>query len=377
MAMHRLPINAPIARRSFARFACTTLDGGEAKCSIFARCAATIASQSGWLNRKKNRLCASYGQPSRSPLPGITRRKRGSEVPCFLRRASPMLNFLYPTRNKPRTRTSPLLWCAAFWRISHKSRRAVSPAGVRTFLSATTPPCMRTRKRMLALRPWSAGASAPLFCLTLLPAGAGVSVLTGHNDNARTGQNTNETVLTLANVSPSTFRKLFFYEVDGYVYGQPLIVTGVTIPGKGTHNVVYVATEHDSVYAFDADSGAGSNSTALWQVSFIAPGAGITTVPSGDVNCSDLMPEIGITSTPVIDPLSATIYLEARTKEVTNSVASYVHRLHALDITSGVEKFGSPVIIQGTVAGKGDGSDNQGRIQFDPLRQMNRPAFLF
>jgi hypothetical protein len=200
--------------------------------------------------------------------------------------------------------------------------------------------------------------------------------LTGHNDNARTGQNTNETVLTLANVSSNTFRKLFTYAVDGYVYAQPLVVTGVPIPGKGTHNVVYVATEHDSVYAFDADTSARTNSTPLWQASFIAPAAGRTTVPSSDVNCFDLVPEIGITSTPVINPLSGTLYAEAKTKEVVNGVLFYRHRLHALDITSGAEKFGGPVIIQASVTGSGDGTDYLGRIQFNPLRQLNRPALL-
>src|SRR5207253_705439 len=126
----------------------------------------------------------------------------------------------------------------------------------------------------------------------------------------------------------------------------------LAIPEKGTRNVVFVATEHDSVYAFDADN----SGAPLWQVSFINPPAGVTTVPyQNALNCRQIMPEIGITGTPVIDPVSATLYVVAMTMETSDGATTYAHRLHALDITTGAERPGSPVLIQASVPGTGDG----------------------
>ena len=188
---------------------------------------------------------------------------------------------------------------------------------------------------------------------------------THHNDNNRTGQNTAETVLTPSNVTQAQFGKLYSYAVDGYSYASPLYVANVSIPGKGFHNVVYVATEHDSVYAFDAD---GLTSTPLWKVSFLQ--SGVTTVPCADVGeCGDIPNEIGITGTPVIDAGSGTLYVVAKTKES----SSYVQRLHALDITTGAEKFGGPVIIQASVPGIGDGTTT---VNFNALRENQRPGLL-
>lgn len=193
-----------------------------------------------------------------------------------------------------------------------------------------------------------------------------VSVLTYHNDNARTGQNLNETILTPTIVNQNSFGKLFSANVDGYIVGQPLYLQNVSVPTLGTHNVVYVATLHDSVYAFDADTGA-----LLWQVSFINPGLGITAVPVSDAGCVGVtkFTEHGVVGTAVIDPNTGTLYLVAKTKEN----GTYVQRLHALDAGSGQEKFGGPVEISASVLGTGDGGAT---VNFDALRQMSRAAVL-
>ena len=200
-------------------------------------------------------------------------------------------------------------------------------------------------------------------------AAAGLAVVaTYHNDNARTGQNVSETVLTPGNVNPAHFGKLYSFPVDGSVYAQPLYLPQVAMPGNGIHNVVIVATQHDSVYAFDADS---PTPAPLWRVSFLNPDAGVTTLSPTDVNASDILPEIGITSTPVIDIASNTLYVVAATKEN----GAFYHRLHALDMTSGAEKFGGPRIIQASYPGTAqDGND--GVISFSSRFQLQRSGLL-
>ena len=203
-----------------------------------------------------------------------------------------------------------------------------------------------------------------------------VGTFTHQDDNSRTGQNINETVLTTGNVNINQFGKRFAYPVDGYIYAQPLYVPNLYLPGHGYHNVIYVATEHDSVYAFDADSG---NPKPLWQVSFINPAAGITTVPNADVNiadCESIGIEVGITSTPVIDPVKHVMYVLARTKETQGNNSQWVQRLHALNILTGAEMPDSPVLIQASVPGLGAGFDGTGNISFNALRQNQRAALL-
>jgi hypothetical protein len=192
-------------------------------------------------------------------------------------------------------------------------------------------------------------------------------MVTFHNDNARTGQNLNETVLTPANVNIQTFGKVAFFAVDGKVDAQPLYLSNVTIPGQGVHAVLYVATEGGHVYAFDAISG-----QALWIVSLFPPGEG----PSDFRNCiEEINPGIGITATPVIDrnmgPNGA-IYLVAMSKDASGN---YFQRLHALDVTTGAELFGGPKNITASYPGTGDNSSG-GSVVFDPAQYKERAGLL-
>jgi hypothetical protein len=185
--------------------------------------------------------------------------------------------------------------------------------------------------------------------------------LTYKFNNARTGANTAETQLSPTNVNPLQFGRKFQLTVDGLVFAQPLFARAVNVSGQGTHDLIIVATEHDSVFAFDASAAA----PPLWQVSFLINGA--TPVPGTTQGRTALGPEVGITGTPVIDPASGTLYVSAMTMEN----GSAVHRLHALDVGSGAERPGSPVVITATVAGTGTGGSN-GQITFDPLIQNQR-----
>lgn len=192
-------------------------------------------------------------------------------------------------------------------------------------------------------------------------------MLTHHNDNSRTGANLSETTLNTSNVNVNTFGKLFTRSVDGQIYAQPLYVPNVAIPGQGTHNVVYVATMHDSVYAFDADSATAT--APLWRVTMGTPRpSGFPTRYGAN---ADIQVEIGILPTPVIDASTNTMYVAAYTQD--SSSGPYHWKLHALDIGSGAEKFNGPVEIGASVSGTGDGSSG-GVVTFNPTYQNLRPA---
>src|SRR4026207_1276893 len=199
---------------------------------------------------------------------------------------------------------------------------------------------------------------------------AQVNVLTYHNNNARTGENLNERLLTPANVNQNTFGKLFAYNVDGYVYAQPLYVSGVTIPGKGACNVVFIATQHNSVYAFNADFDAGASGGLLWQVN-LGPSAATPNPDFGNRfgGFNAIVPEVGITSTPAIDLATGTIYVDALTHEG----SAYIHRVHALNITNGAQRSFSPRAVTASITGTGVGGSG-GTLPFDPKQHLQRAA---
>jgi hypothetical protein len=215
---------------------------------------------------------------------------------------------------------------------------------------------------------------ASLLVLTLFSfASAQSSFPTSHGDNARTGANTNEILLTPNNIDKNNFGRIFNYPLDYQALAQPLYVPNVNVPGKGVHNIVYVATMADTVYAFDAESNAVPNASPLWQVNFTNPSNGITTASGPFLPCAtteDRGPgftQEGIVATPAIDTSTNTIYVVAKTLE--NGTVR--HKLHALDLGTGQEKAGSPVTISAT------STSNAGKVvEFNSLHQKNRPGLL-
>jgi hypothetical protein len=204
------------------------------------------------------------------------------------------------------------------------------------------------------------------------------TVATYHFDATRSGQMTDETILVPSNVNYTRFGKLFSYPVDGIVVAQPLYVPNVTLPGLGTHNMLYVVTQHDSVYAFDADN--HGNGAPLWKVNFLsAPGVSpaVTTVPVSVQGCSFTgFTEIGIMGTPAIDTLTGTLYLSAKTQvavtpATTPPTYNYYHTLHALDITTGAEKFNGPVQVDASVVNE---LGNTVYFHTNALPQCQRPG---
>ena len=215
-----------------------------------------------------------------------------------------------------------------------------------------TMPRMPTLSALIAFLAWS----------RLAPA----QVTTAQYDNARTGLDSRETTLTPRSVGAATFGKVAALAVDGDVYAQVLYLPAVTIPGKGKRGVVFVATEHNSVYAFDAST----LGEPLWHANLSDVVAGASPVLDRDVRCPFIRPQVGITPTPVIDTTTGTMFVLARTKED----GRFVQRLHALDVATGAPKHAS-VVITAAVPGRGAGSVG-GMVTFDPLRENPRAALL-
>ena len=205
-----------------------------------------------------------------------------------------------------------------------------------------------------------------IFLISLVARAFSQDVLTYHNNDSRTGLNSSETRLKLNNVNSASFGKLFTLSVDGRVDGEPLYLSAVPISRRGTHDLIIVVTEHDSVYAFDADTGA-----AIWHISTLESGE----TTSDDRGCSQVEPEIGITSTPVISRpkgSNGVIYAVAMSKD---SSGNYHQRLHALDATTGHELYKGPVDIEAKYPGRGDNSSG-GYVVFDPAQYKERSGLL-
>jgi hypothetical protein len=211
------------------------------------------------------------------------------------------------------------------------------------------------------------------LALAIPCATAGAQITTSQYDNLRTGATLTEKTLTPKNVNVQQFGKLGAFKVDGPVYAQPLLIPSLDIPGKGKHDVIFIATEHDSVYAFDADR---PNDAPLWHVSFLDRKRSVAAVPARDVQCAFIQPEIGVTSTPVVDLNTGTLYVLARSmSDPLFGDKKYFQHLHALAITTGAEKFGGPKLISASALGRGEGGAN-GQVAFSPLHENPRAALL-
>jgi len=193
-------------------------------------------------------------------------------------------------------------------------------------------------------------------------------VTTYHYDNRRSGIQAKETILTPANVNAASFGKLFTLPVDGQIFAQPLIAANVIMTDGKAHNVVFIATEHDTVYAFDADV---PSTQPLWSKSLLQTGE--TTVPAGDTISTDIEPEVGITSTPVIDPNQSVIYVVSKSKLVQNGQTTYFQRLHALTLKTGEEALKGPTVIDASVPGNAPDAVG-GMVPFNPLKSLQRSA---
>lgn len=232
--------------------------------------------------------------------------------------------------------------------------------GKKHFLGKDTSTRLAAGREVAGWLPWLV-----LFVICAAGLSFATDVVTYHNDIYRTGQNLQETILNPSNVNSTSFGKLATLPVDNVIDAEPLYLSAVNIPGKGTHNVVYVVTENDSVYAFDADKG-----TLLWHVSVLGPGE----TPSDTHGCGQISPVIGITSTPVISRVTGphgTIYVVAMSKKG----SSYFQRIHALDVATGKEQSGSPITVSGKYPGTGDDSHG-GYVYFDPGQYAERQGLL-
>jgi hypothetical protein len=215
-----------------------------------------------------------------------------------------------------------------------------------------------------------ADASAMASATVSVTGSAGQS--SWRNDPGLTGQNRQELALNPAALASSSFGKVSSCAVDGQVHAQPLYAANL-FDGNRVRNVLYVATEHDSVYAFDADS---MPCQGIWKQSFLDEAAEISSVPGGDIPGNDITPEVGISGTPVIDRAGGTLYVLAKTKQSGPVGPQYLHQLHALDLATGAEKFGPPVTIMASAPGSGDGGGSTNVVNFEPLSQNQRSALL-